>query len=51
MEVFYDEALRIAFKHCYDFQLVSIDWATVFMKSVHRGSRPHGMAYFIIEPI
>ena len=25
MKAFYDEALRIAFKHCYDFQLVSID--------------------------
>ena len=24
MKAFYDEALRIAFKHCYDFQLVSI---------------------------
>ena len=40
MKAFYDEALRIAFKHCYDFQLVSIDWATVFMQSVHRASRP-----------
>ena len=27
MKAFYDEALRIAFKHCYDFQLVSIDSA------------------------
>ena len=51
MKVFYDEALRIAFKHCYDFQLVSIDWATVFMSSVHHASRPHGMAYFIIQRI
>ena len=33
MKAFYDEALRIAFKQCYDFQPVSIDWA----------SRPHGM--------
>ena len=51
MKVFYDEALRIAFKHCYDFQLESVDWATVFMQSVHRASRPHGMAYFIIARI
>ena len=51
MKVFYDEALRIAFKHCYDFQLVSIVWATVFMQSVHRASRPHGMAYFMIVRI
>ena len=29
MEAFYDEALRNAFKHCYDFQLVSIDLASV----------------------
>ena len=50
-KAFYDEALRIAFKHCYDFQLVSIDLATVFIQSVHRGSRPHGMAYFIIVRI
>ena len=48
MKAFYDEALRIAFKHCYDFQLVSIVWATVFMQSVHRASRPHGIAYFMI---
>ena len=48
MKVFYDEALRIAFKHCYDFQLVLIVWATVFMQSVHRASRPHGIAYFMI---
>ena len=41
MKAFYDEALRIAFKQCYDFQPVSIDWA----------SRPHGMAYFIIARI
>ena len=48
MKAFYNEALRIAFKHCYDFQLVLIDWATVFMQIVHRASRSHGMAYFII---
>ena len=41
MKAFYDEALRIAFKQCYDFQPVSID----------RASRPHGMAYFIIARI
>ena len=51
MKVFYDEVLRIAFKHCYDFQLVSIDLATVFMKSVHPASRPHGMADFITARI
>ena len=51
VKAFYDEALRIAFKHCYDFQLISIDWATLFMQSIHRASRPHGMAYFIIARI
>ena len=51
MKAFYDEALRIAFKQCYDFQPVSIDSATVFTQSVHRASRPHGMAYFIIARI
>ena len=27
------------------------DWAKEFMQSVHRASRPPGMAYFIIAPI
>ena len=51
MKAFYDKALRIAFKHCNDFQLVSIDWATVFMQSVRRAILPHGTAYFIIVHI
>ena len=43
MEAFYDEGeLKIAFKHCYDFQLESIDWATVFI------ALADSMAYFII---
>ena len=45
------KALRVTFKHCNDVQRVSIDWATVFMQSVHRASRPHGVAYFIIARI
>ena len=51
MKAFYEKAIRIGFKHYYDFQPVSVDWATVFMQSVHRASRPHGMAYFIIARI
>ena len=46
MKAFFDEALlKIAFKRCYDFQLVSIDWATVFMQSVHCTSQPHYLFY------
>ena len=45
MKAFYDEAPRIAFKHCYDFQLVSINWATVFTQSVHRPGR-QGLFYY-----
>ena len=40
MKAFYDD--ETLSKHCNDFQLVSIDCATVFMQSVHRASRPHG---------
>ena len=41
MKAFYDEELlKIAFKHCYD-------ELQFMMQSAHRGSRPHGMAYFI----
>ena len=52
MKAFYDEALlKIAFKHFYDFQLVSIDWATlVFMQSVHIALADF-MAYFVIVSI
>ena len=52
MKAFYDEALlKIAFKHRHDFQLVSIDWATVFKQSVHRASRPQWYGLFIIVRI
>ena len=49
MKAFYEEALlKIAFKHRYDFQLVSIDGATMFMQSVHCASRPqwYGLFYY-----
>ena len=53
MKAFYDEALlKIAFKHFYDFQLVSIDWATlVFMQSSVHIVLADFMAYFVIVSI
>ena len=53
MKAFYDEALlKLLLNTATIFSWYqSTELLSVFMQSVHRASRPHGMAYFIIVRI
>ena len=51
VKAFYDEALRIVSNTGPIFSWYQSTELQEFMQSVHRASRPHGMAYFIIARI
>ena len=48
VKAFYDEALRIVSNTGTIFSWYQSAELQEFMQSVHRASRPHGMAYFIV---